>query len=478
MISETAVQCSGGAWVGDFWEHSAVVRELARHLVHPSHPLLALHTAHEFYSPYALTLAVVSRVTGLSPVNVLGAAGLVNLALLLLILPRFVRLFTDEPFAPFLTLLFTLVWWGEHPLVYSGFLHFDVIGFVLPYPSTFGLAAALWAAVIWHDRMRDGGTWRVVAAALLAALVLLTHPVAALFLGTLLVALTVQRRPSASGAAGLAVVAVVSVAAAAAWPYYPFFRLLREESVFDSSNHPLYISMLPQLAPILPLFLLVPFRLRRDGRDPMTVTVAALVAVYLAGWATSHWSLGRVLPYGVLLLHVALAAFISSLLVRTRAPAAVAFAFTAAVVALAVPVMKLHDPFVRTLPESLVGDAAARPEPVGRAYARLYTGIPRETVTMATAAVGWPVPTFGDRIVDPLHPQAFVNDLAQRDRDVVAFFDPSTSTPARRRLLCAYHAAYILVRREQPFIDLGPVSSVYRTDGPYVLRRVRSPCAA
>jgi len=47
-------------WVEDFWEHSAVVRELSTHLLHPKHPQLLLDAPHPFYSPYAVMVALLA----------------------------------------------------------------------------------------------------------------------------------------------------------------------------------------------------------------------------------------------------------------------------------------------------------------------------------------------------------------------------------------------------------------------------------
>lgn len=137
--------------------------------------------------------------------------------------------------------------------------------------------------------------------------------------------------------------------------------------------------------------------------------------------------------------------------------------------------MHLRDPFVRALP--LVG--TGRPEAVGDVYRPLLRRVPSTSVTMATASTGWPVPTFGGRIVDPLHPQAFVADLGRRHQDVERFFAPSTPTAVRRTLLCRYRAAWILLRQgEADPAQLAGVAVVVGRRGLYTLMRVRPRCAA
>src|SRR5918911_3414862 len=61
MTSQTLNQ----EWSTDFWEHSAVVRELATHLLHPRHPLLLVGSPHPYYSPYMLAVAALSQLLDL-----------------------------------------------------------------------------------------------------------------------------------------------------------------------------------------------------------------------------------------------------------------------------------------------------------------------------------------------------------------------------------------------------------------------------
>jgi hypothetical protein len=479
MLCESVVQTVDGSWVGDFWEHSAVVRELARHLVHPQHPLLSADKPHEFYSPYALTLGAFSRVTGLSAVTVLGLAGIGNLALLLAALPRFVRLFARQALAPFFALVFMLFLWGRHPLVYSGFLHFDVLGLVLPYPSTFATALTLWTLPEWTRYLDGGGLRRLVAVAVAGTLIVLTHPIAGLFFVVLASAIALRHfaRAAARPAVGLVVVAGVTLVSASLWPYYPVFRLIGEGGVFDASNHPLYQSVLVEVFPALAGLPLLAIRWRRDRRDPLVLGLVVLAFVYLLGATTSRWSLGRVLPYGVLLLDIALAGWAASIVTRARSACLAA----AVVVAVAWPLMALTGPAARTLPRGVFSKTIDRyrPESVGESYSRLFAGVPRSSVTMARGPAGWPVPTYGGRIVAPLNPQAFVGDLAQRDRDASTFFADRTGSSTRQALLCRYGARYVLVDARFPGAKVSALSKIAHVIGArstYVLLEASRAC--
>src|ERR1051326_4435561 len=132
MISEVR----NGSWGGDFWIYAAVVRQLSEHPLHPSNPLLAVAAPHQFYSPYALCIALASRWLRVAPTAMLAIAGLVNLGLFLVGFRRFVVTLTGSTAAAAYALLFTLVLWGPG-LAWSGFLKLNSIGLVLSYASTF-----------------------------------------------------------------------------------------------------------------------------------------------------------------------------------------------------------------------------------------------------------------------------------------------------------------------------------------------------
>jgi alpha-1,6-mannosyltransferase len=336
---------------------------------------------------------------------------------------------------------------------------------------------------VWARHLDEPQLPRVVFVALSAAVVLLTHPVAAFFLVVLVVAFSVERlgrgtaRPFA-----LAGVGGVMLGAALLWPYYPFFRLLGEERVFDASNQPLYLEMLVQVLPALVAVPLLVGRLRVSLRDPLVATVVAIGVVYELGDLTSHWSLGRVLPYGVLLLDIVLAERIAAQLGRGRAGVVAATAVAVVLVLLGTQVMTIEKPFVRALPRGVFPSLTDldRAENVGSEYHTLLAGVPRGSVTMASTRTGWEVPTYGGRIVAALHPQAFVPDLARREADVGTFFDPATRTAARRRLLCRYAAGYVLVKQDDGGVEpqaLAGLGRTVRSVGPYVLLATGRPCA-
>jgi hypothetical protein len=93
-------------------------------------------------------LALVAKVMGLSGATVLTLAAPFTGALLLYALGRFVRLFTDSPWAPVLALPAVLLLWGPNVTAFSGFLALRGLPLLTPYPSTVAMALMLlcWVA--------------------------------------------------------------------------------------------------------------------------------------------------------------------------------------------------------------------------------------------------------------------------------------------------------------------------------------------
>ena len=117
VFALASVHAAHGHWIGDFWEHSAVVRELITHPVHPRHPLLLVDAPHAFANPFALVVATLARFTGASAVTALAVASLVNLLMLCVALRVFVRRFAPAHagVVGFYLLLFMLFLVG-HPV--------------------------------------------------------------------------------------------------------------------------------------------------------------------------------------------------------------------------------------------------------------------------------------------------------------------------------------------------------------------------
>ncbi|MCU1488032.1 MAG: integral rane protein [Actinomycetia bacterium] len=229
VLALVVVEAVAARWgSGDFWEHAAAVRALAAHPLRPHHPLLDSGSPSAFFTPYHLVVGLFSRATGIGAMGSLAIFGVVNAAFVLATLPGFVRLFTTRRHAPTIVLVFTLLLWGPHPILWSGMLHLDVIASNAPFPSAFAIGLTLAGLVAWDRWLRTNDRGLLALVVVDSALLALVHPTTeALFLlgvAALLLAapLDVVR---ARWWAVLPIGATAAVAAVA-WPYFSMLEVV------------------------------------------------------------------------------------------------------------------------------------------------------------------------------------------------------------------------------------------------------------
>ncbi|MEV1020915.1 hypothetical protein [Streptomyces sp. NPDC050264] len=286
----------------DFGQHAAVVERLKASLSHPRHPMADLPGAGSpYYSPYAVAQGVFARLTGLAGWEVVKLAGPLNLLVLLSGLNRFVRSLTSRQWAPVLALAAMTLLWGTRTAWWSGYLGLLSMTGNLGYPSTFAIGLAFWAWA-WAARLRRTSSWWAYAGlGVLVGVILLVHPISsvAAVLGVVAVGLRALD-------VRWTLTAVTAAATALVWPYYDVLSLVGDTSV-DSIHHQLYTEMPARfwLAFIgLPVLWL---RFRRDRRDPLALMFALDVLVIAYGWATGHYTYGRIMGLALVPLQFSLA---------------------------------------------------------------------------------------------------------------------------------------------------------------------------
>ena len=473
-----------GHWIGDFWEHSAVVRELATHPIGPRHPLLRIDAPHAFANPYALIVATFCRLAGVSSVTGLAAAALVNLAMLIVALRVFVGRVAPERAGTtsFFTLLFMLFLWGRKPWDFSGFYHISAVIHTLAYPSAFAFWVALLLLAIQAKRVERGGLRRLLVAVPLGSVVLLSHPITFLFVATGMAALALNSRRPLLEAAISSMSVLVSGLLALAWPYFPLWALLTGgAAAYDASNVVMYSRVLVRTFPASIGLPLLVAEWRRTSRKSAVVWVGLLIAIYAFGHLTGRYSYGRVIFFIVFLLQLEIAKSVARLradidahgfLLRARIPEA---SVVIVCVLLSAPAL------IGALRDTV------RYERTDAGYHFLNHEVPQYDVMMAEAQTGWIASSFGGKLVASPQPLAFVSDFEQRERRsaVTAFFRATTPSTERLRLLGKYGASYVLVARSSSVDPTAAPESVLRAlgtvtyeDGRFVLvRAAPSPSA-
>jgi hypothetical protein len=474
----TILQYLSGFWgvdLSDFWEHAAVVRELAANPLSPGHPQLLIDAPHAFYSPYALAAAVISRTLSLSPITTLSLLGIVNLVLLLwgirLLLSSLLP--GSGATVPFYALFFILLLWGDGAWLYSGFLHASVVPHVLPYPSTF--AAALSFLVLHaYDRLQDRFQLSLYSFVLLgSSIIILTHPPTAAFVAAGMIALTVAANSlNLRSAVLLASIAATSLILALLWPYYPLWSLLAESVVFDPSNRVMYSQPIARMGPALLGIPIVGYRLLKEPRDALGLTFLALIILYGFGAVTREWTYGRVISLAVVILQIAVAAAVASgelrLQVRRRG-SLLRMGYCGAVLLLVG--LFSYEPHLRstiTLRDTARHGSLEPYEPLSDLTA------PRDVV-LADLKSSWLVPAFGGKVVAAKHALAFVPDHPRRTADVRRFFGNETARDEQLAIIDNYGVGFLLINRDevpgwkQMRMAFAPLGHTVLDEGPLIL---------
>jgi alpha-1,6-mannosyltransferase len=485
VVAFAAVAMARHRWLegADIWEHAAVVRAFADSPLDPAHPELGGDAAHTFFSPYLFLLGVLGRLTGLSPFAVLAWAGVANVVLFLVALWLFVRLFTPDRDAPLYALVFTLVLWGPDMWDFSGFLHLKVFWQVLPYPATFAKGLSLLGVVSGARFLETRRPVHLVATLGVSVVVLLSHPIDAVFLYVLLgawaLALPDTHRvvPALLTVAGLGVLAFLL---ALGWPFFSFGRLLFGEAAYRSliagDERPLYLGVALRIAPTLLAAPIMAIRLWRRPRDPLGVAFFVLLVAYLVGGVTRHYFVGRLLVFVTTLVHVALAIEVAAAhpLARTGRRRAAALGFVAAVgVATILGAFELRRGLAPAVPDPLAGRVLGPGIDRGtdiRYWDSLLTAVGPDDVVLSPLETGWQVPAFTGRVVASFHPLAFVADHEARRGAVSSFFDPATAPDTRRQIMDRYCVSFLLFPSTIPATpDLGRLGTVRHSDARFSL---------
>lgn len=462
-------QTINGQWGGDFWEHASVVRELATHPLSPMHPLFFLDAPHSLYSPYALGVALISRITGLDSVTTLSMVGIANLIFFLLSLRLFISLLLPEnrDATCFYALLFILCLWGMSQYSVSGFFNLLSMSYTLSYPSTFAASMLFIALAMCIWLVRDGYVGWVIPIAGVSGVVLLTHPLTYISLAVGLVAIIVAERARLWIALWLMMfVLVASLLAAFMWPYYPFFRMALFDSVYRdelSAWSTCFYQGIPWR--VLPALVGVPvliLRMKANWRDPLGLMFMMLVVIYVGAAIFGQWTYGRIISYIMVTLQIALGAAVaqieSKLNYMRLSPTFQRGVYCSMIVLFCLVCSAWYFPHI--LQRCVPGSPSVR---VGFAFLSKF--IPQYDVVLSDFATKLIIPTFGGKLVASNQPLAFVPDHDQRRKDVNDFFSPTSDYDTRLAIVRKYGCRHILVSKEneasreilRSFLPLGSV---------------------
>ncbi|MEW2399538.1 hypothetical protein [Streptomyces sp. NPDC046862] len=443
----------------DAGQHAAVVERLKAHLLHPAHPMADLPGAGSpYYSPYAVVQGGLARLTGLSGWEVVRLAGPVNLAVLLTGIGRFVRTLTPRPWAPVLAVLFMTLLWGTERVLWSGYLGLMSMTTNLGYPSAFAIGLTLWAWALTGTRARGPlvrgprGWWGYAGLGALYGLIVLVHPITAVASTTGAVAIVAarQRRWRGPVAGRWALTGAVAVAVAVVWPYNDVLALPGNPAV-DAVHRRLYERMGAHLWLALLGVPALWARARRAAgghwwrawRDPLALMFALDCLVLAYGWASGHYTYGRILGLTAVAPQFALAVELAAprpwgWARRVLGAAAAVGACVGFVVQAGAVVPRSLDP---------VGFAQP-PRWPGYGWAARHIG-PGEVVITDGYESGHAIAGYGPNLAAPIWPDPALDERkrARRLADVRAYLDPASTRAARTVIARRYGVRWLLLTR-------------------------------
>jgi hypothetical protein len=435
----------------DFWEHTAVIRELAANPLSPGHPLYLMKAPHVFYSPYALVVALISRITHASPIRVLPIVGIFNVIILVIFFRKFVIKLIPTENGPFYALLLVLISWGPFPWWYSGFIHLQYLPGLSPYPSTFSIAISFLALSIYMGLFDKWTAVNYSFMIILTTIALLSHPIVGIFLVIGIISLTINmgQRSILSYLMGLGVIGMAFLLVFL-WPYYPFLKLINisgfNASLFDASNHTMYEKVFSITFPAWVGIPIIIGRIRRNKKDFLGLMFLILLVIYIYGGLSGKYSYGRVISFIIIILDIAIA----DVLARIELGEILAIDSTIRkkirylVIGVFIILFIFH---TATHAIRFWKQAHGSGEYIEKEYSFLGNYTKQNEVILSDLSTSYIIPTFGGKVVASGRPILFVNENETRMQDVLKFFSVKCSVSERIQILQKYHCNYILLNK-------------------------------
>ena len=452
-----SIRATDGVAYGDFWEHSAVLRSLLTAPNTHSHPLFATFAAHAFLSPYTFAVAGFAKAFHASNIDALLLTGLFNFLLLVFGLLGFCKFASKEEswLGASYALICMLFLWGSNPWGYSGFLHYSQTADVLPYPSTFALGITFVGLWLQQRALTDNKIRLTLVVYFFYCLVLLTHPLTAIFFTCALIGQSwCTPEKQRNRAVLLTILGLVgALCLATQWPYFSIIDLFAGAgSVYHPENRSMYVDVLSRIWPTLVSLPLIAWAFRNKRGQAVLLTILMLCGVYVYGGITEKYSFGRVISIIMILLQILIG--VGAARLELRATRKIAVLKISIPLILFTTLIHFSLPWLTstTTRALTVFNSVRLGRPISNQISYkdllfLKDYISDDSVVLSDLDTSWIVPSIRGKVIGALHPQAFVPDQRQRFDDVNLFFTNTTSDTQRLWLAEKYQAQYLLLNK-------------------------------
>ena len=446
----------------DFWQYSAVVKELATHPLSPEHPQLKITKPHVFFSPYLLLVGLSSRLGGMTPLDALAIAGISNLLLLLLSIRQFIRSFFDKfhDAIGFYALLLILFLWPARTWSWGGFIHFGMLDFALSYPATFAVACTFLIFTLYHRALIHQNKILILLTGVLTAVILLTHlPTAVVTLiGILAISLHVYNIIGVRALAMGVVLIIAAISLACLWPYYSFFDLVTLNSGGKTSTTPKTLIFYERAYLIWPTVVLLPFalpllksRLRANRFDALSLMLCGTVLAYALGYGVGYFTglyvLGRTISFIAIFLQIALAARLAQLEAAMRGGKLWPSLPVMLVCAIIISTVSFNWPNKHALAQAFMGFQGLRHS--YEDYETLSRYVEQDDVVLSDIQTSWIIPTFAGKVISSKPSISFDYGYSERRNDLKTFFLNGVNNREKTAILDKYRVDYIFINKNR-----------------------------
>lgn len=458
----------------DYWEHSATLRALIDDPLHPRNSHLLSDASSPRFVPTFIASALLARAFGFDALGGMGIASCLHMLLLFAGIFAFFRSYFRDSRAPLYGLLVMFGSWYD-AWSFSNVYQLKIFFAVVSYPSTAGLGLSLLGFAATLRALREASRVRWLAVTVLVlALLMITHALTAMmgFAGAGLLALTERKIPwhmraKVVGAIGLGLLLSL------AWPYFSV------RGVLTGGSHDEVAAIARGLqGDVEPTGRLHQFYRQKGLLHTLGLALLGLpISLYLMArrrhWFISLGALAMLLPFIVnayvplplghrfiLLAIFFLQVAVVWLLLKLSPGSPETFRWLTAGRRGWFPSLLVASLLLTLLWWSVDGalgniDHAARRrrgaiESVYVRYARSVANIAGTSAVVITdSRSGWPLPTFGPKVLTLLHGNPLVPDEGARNVAVARFFHPSTSDQARFQIIEQYRVTHVLAKRAQ-----------------------------
>lgn len=207
-------------WTDEYWDHTAAIRALVDNLNAPRHPFFeGPYWGDRWFNPYLLTLAAISKISGIAPLVIVKFGAMFNLVLLCTGIYLFTSYYLDRGRAATWVLLSYIFFWTTRGAMVRELAY---------YPSFFVASGSFLLWYLFVRYIREGKLIFLICTATIGGVFWLSHQLqgGVIFANGFLLAILERSSPGIRRWGSAVVIPTFAIACGELWPYFSSLKLL------------------------------------------------------------------------------------------------------------------------------------------------------------------------------------------------------------------------------------------------------------